>query len=65
MKKYLDNNGQTIEVKPGLGPWWIVARNGHRVKSPALPPRRSRSLCQTDLDLYAAKRGWDQVQEID
>lgn len=57
--KYIDDNGQTVEVKPGLGDWWICARNGHRVKSPALPARKSPEECQANLDAYAAKRGWE------
>lgn len=70
MTKYLDKNGDVIAVAAGLGrDCWIVKRrlgdsyekgicSGHRVKSPQLPPRRSATECQSDLDAYACKKKW-------
>lgn len=62
MTPYYDELDRKIAVARGLGDeqgdWWIVARGQHRVKSPALPPRRTPMECQRDLERYAAKRGW-------
>jgi len=58
MKKYIDDNGQVVEVVKGLSDWWICARGGHRVKTKYLPPRKSADLCQQDLDAYARGKGW-------
>jgi len=58
MTSYIDDKGQRVEVVHGLADWWIVARGRKRVKSPALPPRKTAAECQQDLDLYAAEKGW-------
>jgi hypothetical protein len=60
---YFDTNGRIVEVTPGLGNVWIVARRArsgahHRVKSPDLPARPNAALCQRDLDLYARRKHW-------
>lgn len=55
---YLDDNGDRVEVTHGLADWWIVARGRRRVKSAALPPRKTASECQRDLDRYATQKGW-------
>ena len=61
MNKYRDDNGEVVEVTHGLGDWWIVARGRHRVKTAALPPRKSADECQRDLDAYAARKRWPAV----
>ena len=63
VRKYLDEDGQVVEVKPDLGEWWIVARNGHRVKTKAMPPRKSPGECQADLDAYAKQHNWQPVDQ--
>lgn len=67
-RAYRDQAGETGEVVlvvRGLGGVWISARgetgHHHRVKSPALPPRKTQAEAQQDLDAYAAKRGWQPV----
>jgi hypothetical protein len=65
--KYLDTDGDMVEVTHGLGDWWIVGRrnprtgNHHRVKTRALPPRKTADECQRDLDAYAASKRWTTV----
>jgi hypothetical protein len=65
--KYVDEKGNTVEVASGLGGCFIVARLGssggrHRIKSSALPPRKTAEECQRDLDEYAAKKKWRVVE---
>ena len=60
---YLNVKGQRVQVTPGLGKCWIseiVAPSGgrHRVKSAALPPRKTRQEAQRDLDAYANLKRW-------
>ena len=62
-RKYLDEDGQVVGVTAGLGEWWIVARNGHRVKTKAMPPRKSPGECQADLDAYAKQHNWQPVDQ--
>ena len=62
---YLDGNGEAVAVVPGLNDWWIVARGRHRVKSQAMPPRRTADACQRDLDAYAIKQKWQAIEEAD
>lgn len=62
--RYLDENGKTVTVIQSFNGAWISIRQkpgmrgGKRVKSPALPPRRSRVDAQADLDAYAVSNGW-------
>ena len=62
MKKYINKKGQVVEVLPGLGGIFICGiKNGmgkHRVKSPALPPRKTAEECYEDLQAYAKKNKW-------
>lgn len=58
MRAYYDDRGAVVQVTRGLGDTWIVARGRHRIKSPALPVRRTAMKCQRDLDAYAQRKGW-------
>ncbi len=60
---YLNAKGQRVQVCRGLGDCWIVgiktaAGGSHRVKSPDLPPRKTRQEAQRDLDVYANLQRW-------
>ena len=65
MNKYHDERGETVEVTHGLGDWWIVARGRHRVKTSALPPRKSAKECQRDLDAYATRKKWRRLLAVE
>lgn len=60
-RMYVDDNEVVVEVTHGLGDWWICARGRHRVKSKALPPRKTWQECQRDLDAYAASKNWQPI----
>lgn len=63
---YIDENGRLIFVSPGIssGNVWITVyqknpRGGtHRLKSKALPQRKTQAEAQADLDAYAKAKGW-------
>ena len=58
---YIDDNGDLVLVRKGLGEVHIVCRGEHgrrRVKSSLLPPTKTEEECQANLDAYAAKRKW-------
>jgi len=65
--KYMDDQGTVVEVSHGLGDVWIVGRrnprtgNHHRIKTPAMPPRKTAAECQRDLDEYARRKRWSAV----
>lgn len=67
-QRYLDERGCVVAVAPGLGDCWIVGRltatGAHRLKSPAVPVRKTAAECQDDLDAYAVKRGWLKVESL-
>lgn len=62
--RYVDDNGRVVEVARGLPGWWIVGRHGafsgshHRIRTKALPNRRTPEECQRDLDAYAIRKRW-------
>jgi hypothetical protein len=61
---WTDENGRGVFVDSGLGGRNFMsfrrsARGGlHRVKSKFLPLRKTFDEAQTDLNLYAQKKGW-------
>jgi hypothetical protein len=62
-KRYMDNAGRVFFVSDGIarGKSFMTccrtASNSlQRIKSPALPVRKSQSAAQADLDAYAAKK---------
>jgi hypothetical protein len=55
---YVDLSGIKVEVIQSFNGVWISVRGNHRVKSSALPPRKTRNEAQRDLDAYAFKNGW-------
>lgn len=68
--QYYDENGALVFVSCGIshGDKWMTVRQKtmlsgtHRIKSPALPIRATSAEAQTDLDAYALKRNWDEVE---
>lgn len=63
--EYIDDKGQTVTVRPGLGDdCYIVVRvnprtgGGHRIKSKLLSPRTTRTGAEKGLEIYAASRKW-------
>lgn len=61
--RYLDESRKIVGVIQSFNGAWITVRlkfsaGGKRIKSPALPPRKSRAAAQADLDVYAAEKGW-------
>jgi hypothetical protein len=68
---FLDDSGQTVFVSNGIDTskkkWFSVrqkdTRHGtHRVKTKALPIRTTFDEAQSDLNAYAAKRGWQRKE---
>lgn len=51
--RYVDKTGRILSAGKGLGESFMTFRDGHRVKSPALPVRDSLAEAQQDLDVYA------------
>jgi hypothetical protein len=67
-KIYSDGNGVRIFVSCNIATdEWLVVRQKkawketHRIKSPALPIRKTLAEAQNDLDAYAKRKGWKQV----
>jgi UDP-3-O-acyl-N-acetylglucosamine deacetylase len=57
-RRYLDKRGDLLYVGTGIGgDSFMTMRGGHRVKSPALPLRKSFVAAQKDLNAYAASHG--------
>jgi len=63
------NGTDIFGVDCGIGgkPWFTYREKngcgfGNRVKSPALPVRPTREEAQADLDAYAEKKGWREVE---
>ncbi|MHB1324017.1 MAG: hypothetical protein ACYCXZ_06705 [Coriobacteriia bacterium] len=53
--RYLDECGRILQASRGLGDSYMTMRDGHRVKSPALPVRDTLEEAQRDLDDYASR----------
>lgn len=72
MTAYYDREtGRKYFVSQGIGggpgrPWFTLYENGtgstHRLVTKALPLRDTREEAQADLDAYARKKGWKEVQ---
>jgi len=69
-KIYRDENGFRVFVSCGIatdGKTWLTVRQKkawkgtHRIKSPALPIRKTLAEAQKDLDAYAKTKGWEPV----
>jgi len=69
-KVYRDENDARVFVSCGIstdGNNWLTVRQKkawkgtHRIKSPALPIRKTLAEAQSDLDAYARRKGWEQV----
>lgn len=53
---YVDALGRIYQARKGLGSTFFTLRDGHRVKSPALPVRDSLEEAITDLERYATTK---------
>lgn len=70
--KYLDKKGRLLFVSSGLGGDQFMTMyqdqgkwntsGMHRLKSKELLPRDSKAEAQADLDKYAKKKGWREVE---
>jgi len=67
---YQDENNARIFISCGIaagGDKWMTVRQKkawkgtHRIKSPALPIRKTLAEAQKDLDAYAKQKGWKTV----
>lgn len=67
MTRYRDSRGWLYQVMPGLGD---CAFKGRYLKPgalswkcmPQLPWRNTKAEAQADLDAYAAKKGWEEIE---
>lgn len=71
MTMYMDDEGNIYQTMQGLGAGIFMTgkiKKGkvqpHRVKSPALPLRKTEEAAQKDLDVWAAKKGLNKVTAI-
>lgn len=60
--EYIDGNGNRVSVGFGPNGGWICECNGKQLKNPALPKRKTKEECETDLDAFAIKHGWAAVK---
>jgi len=62
--RYYDDKDRILEVgaDPETG-WFRVIRKRRRINSPILPETKKQGECQTNLELYAEKKGYEAVDD--